>query len=168
MTLPQVFKLNHLIINGRGQEGASASEELDEKSDNNPEPVKKKSAADFDVDDSVSLYLKEISRIPLLSGKKEVELAKAIEQGENATERLSRNGIAHNDPHLYRTLKEDVELGQEVGYAAGGNKKMNDKTKLIYCTDGWLSAKILGDDPYLEKSGIDVVIVDEGADHAGD
>jgi HrpA-like RNA helicase len=55
----------------------------------------------------------------------------------------------------------DVELGQEVGYAAGGNKKMNDKTKLIYCTDGWLSAKILGDDPYLEKSGIDVVIVDE-------
>ena len=37
---------------------------------------------DLAVEDSVALYLKEISRIPLINAKEEVELAKAIEKGQ--------------------------------------------------------------------------------------
>ena len=39
------------------------------------------SEPNFEVDDSIALYLKEISRIPLLSGREEVQLARAIERG---------------------------------------------------------------------------------------
>ena len=70
--------------------------------------------SEFNVDDSVALYLKEISRIPLLSAEKEVNLAKTIEQGEDAARRLSQNGIAHSDPELYKQLKKDVEYGKDA------------------------------------------------------
>jgi len=61
----------------------------------------KQPTPDLDIDDSVALYLKEISRIPLLKAKEEVELAKAIEAGKEAAHHLSQpsNGDKHRLLH---------------------------------------------------------------------
>ena len=53
--------------------------------------------------DPVRLYLKEIGKVPLLTAELEVELAKAVEAGLFAAEKL-------NDPGLAQALRRDLEL----------------------------------------------------------
>jgi len=45
--------------------------------------------SNLDIDDAVSLYLREIGRVPLLTGKEEVALARRIERGQAAQRRLT-------------------------------------------------------------------------------
>jgi RNA polymerase primary sigma factor len=60
-----------------------------------PEPV----VSDFSSDDSVGMYLKEMSRVPLLKADEEFEVAIRIEDGRNARADLLRN------PGRKRTLE---------------------------------------------------------------
>lgn len=62
---------------------------------------------ELDIDDSVALYLKEISRIPLLKGTEEVELAKSIEKGKKAAIRLAQTSPnSDNRDQLLRWIKQ--------------------------------------------------------------
>lgn len=63
------------------------------------------------VSDTVGLYLKEMSRVPLLETEEEVRLAKAIEAGRDAQEVLKNNG---SDPHERDILQCAIEEGREA------------------------------------------------------
>ncbi len=62
-----------------------------------------------DTDDPVSLYLREMARVPLLTSEKEVELAKSMERGRLAQEELGRNNYS---PAEYRRIHKQIEEGE--------------------------------------------------------
>ncbi len=64
----------------------------------------------IDSDDTISLYLREVSTIPLLTAREEVQLAQRLERGCQAREKLSTdNGY---DPLEKRLLEQQIEDGE--------------------------------------------------------
>jgi RNA polymerase primary sigma factor len=82
----------------------SAEEEVDEEG-----LWEEELEAELDSDDLLSLYLKEVGRIPLLTPEKEVELARRIERGRAAERRLAQGGLS---PEERRRLEEIVADGR--------------------------------------------------------
>ncbi|HAX69728.1 MAG TPA: RNA polymerase subunit sigma, partial [Anaerolineae bacterium] len=50
--------------------------------------------ANIDTDDTIGLYLKEVSRVPLLTATEEVQLAQRIERGRTAREELAHGSVS--------------------------------------------------------------------------
>ncbi|MDX9991014.1 MAG: sigma-70 family RNA polymerase sigma factor [Anaerolineales bacterium] len=64
--------------------------------------------ANIDTDDTIGLYLKEVSRVPLLTADEEVALAQRIESGRTAREELAK-GITNTKRRM--ELRSSIEDG---------------------------------------------------------
>ena len=67
--------------------------------------------ANIETNDTIGLYFKEISQVPLLTAEEEVELAQRIECGRMARKELARGNVNENRRAL---LRQQVESGWEA------------------------------------------------------
>jgi len=81
-----------------------------EETEAGPEPVIALDdyLANIDTTDSIGLYLKEVSQVPLLTATEEVELAQSIEHGRMACEELARGKVV---PRRRIELRKYIEDG---------------------------------------------------------
>ena len=69
--------------------------------------------ANIDTKDTIGLYLKEVSRVPLLTAEQEVSLAQRIERGRNAREELAQGRVNMKRRTELRRLIEDGWAARE-------------------------------------------------------
>ena len=67
----------------------------------------------IDIDDTIGLYLKEVGRVPLLVAEEEVSLAKRMEAGKIAREKLEANGVSSEEWIELASSSEDGMAARE-------------------------------------------------------
>ncbi|MFN8442670.1 MAG: RNA polymerase sigma factor RpoD [Caldilineaceae bacterium] len=67
----------------------------------------------IEIDDSISLYLKEIGRVPLLTAEEEVALAKRMEKGREARKKLNQGVDDWDEREKHLWFVRDGQAAQE-------------------------------------------------------
>ena len=98
-------------------EEAESGEMLENIEDEEPEAEKEEiynsddPLAEAETGDLVRLYFNEAASVPLLTGEEEVKLAKAMEKGNGAREKLATKNLS---PAKRKQLTDDVQQGWEA------------------------------------------------------
>jgi RNA polymerase primary sigma factor len=108
-------------LGGEGVEGAGGEAASDEwvRGDREESEALRQARKDAELTvsaDSVQAYLKQIAKVALVGAEEEVELAKRIEAGLYAAERLRRaiDTSAKISPQLYRDLRWILRDGEHA------------------------------------------------------
>jgi RNA polymerase primary sigma factor len=92
-------------------EEPTAEEIKDAEIQEQMEPVVEANLSDIASDDTISLYLKEMARVPLLTAEQEIMLARQYEQGRNGRRELVQNSrLSENDKDR---LVRVIDRGEE-------------------------------------------------------
>ena len=92
------------------EELAAEEKEVEELVQDEPE---QDILANIDVDDTIGLYIKEASRIPLLTSDEELELAQRIELGRMAREEIVQGNVSQHRRDELQMLIEDGWMARE-------------------------------------------------------
>jgi len=107
------------IVEGPSAESLRSMELEEEVGEEDEEERDKELEEDLELalrvptNDPVRMYLKEIGKVPLLTAAQEVELARKIEEGEEASRRLEEEGDKLK-PAEVRALRRKEREGQEA------------------------------------------------------